>query len=437
MQLNKGLNLDIHPSEVTTGEFRYANNISLDSSFRNPINEKGLRLIAGITDITTLAGVIPYDKGIIVFANTNYIYNINTQVSPEVITKSIHIPQIEFLPTKPVRGTYTYNENKDLIIIFSSGVNGNFEDKIINITKCPIEFGANDYYLLDINPNVQFPSITSELTSGTLLSGSYQICISYKIDKEYTNHSLLSLPVYIYGTEEGGDGGRDGLSPNQLTSKGIKYTLNNLDTHYTKYRISVIYNDGTTFIVYDSPDILTSTYEYIIDNLVAFTKSSLDDKLINSIFYSNSESLTIMNNRTYRANLKGHNYGNGFDNVAQELANKVSLDLKETVLGSNDFTNIKSKQFIKFQNDEVYALYLTLGDKKGNVLGSYPINTVNTKGLYTSNKRLLLNSDVTLTFSGTENRNVKIEIPKFAVKNVTVLIDGRQLNNDPLTFTLT
>lgn len=438
MKLNKGLNLDTHPSNAETGDYRYAQNISLDNTMQYPINEKGLQELGANFNFANIAGTIPYDKGIVFFANTNHIYVVDTSTQPEVLKQTLKV-NLEFLPEKPIRGTYTYNQNGDLIICFSSGVNGNFEDKIINLNAYDshgsyYELNTKENHKLNINPDVVFPEVTSEIINGNLMTGSYQIAISYFIDKEYTNHSLLSLPVYIYGTNNSGDGGKDGLAPYQVSTKGIKYTFVNLDNNYTHYRISVIYNDGTTFKVYTTSNITTLVNEYVIDDLFKLNIGSLDDTLINSIFYSNSESMSVMNNRLYRANLKGQNV-QAFDSVASKLASNVSLELKEQIIDKNTIS--LDKQYIKFQNDEVYALYLTLGDKKGNILGSYPINTVNTKGLYTSNKRLLLNSDITLTFSGTDNRAVKIELEKPAITDVKVLIWGYTLSNEPISFTLT
>lgn len=382
MKLNKGLNLDTHPSNAETGDYRYAQNISLDNTMQYPINEKGLQELGANFNFANIAGTIPYDKGIVFFANNNHIYVIDTSTQPEVLKQTLKV-DLKFLPEKPIRGTYTYNQNEDLIICFSSGVNGNFEDKIINLNAYDshgsyYELSTKENHKLDINPNVIFPEINNEIVNGNLMTGSYQIAVSYFIDKEYTNHSLLSLPVYIYGTNNSGNGGKDGLAPNQVSTKGIKYTFVNLDDNYTHYRISVIYNDGTTFKVYTTPNLTTLVNEYIIDDLSKLNIGSLDDTLINSIFYSNSESMSVMNNRLYRANLKGQNV-QAFDSVATKLARNVSLELKEQIIDKSTIS--VDKQYIKFQNDEVYALYLTLGDKKGNILGSYPITSAFTTNL--------------------------------------------------------
>ena len=39
MDLNKGLNLDGLPDTVATGDYRYAENVVLDNTFKLPTNE--------------------------------------------------------------------------------------------------------------------------------------------------------------------------------------------------------------------------------------------------------------------------------------------------------------------------------------------------------------------------------------------------------------
>lgn len=394
MMLNKGLNLDTLPENSETGDFRYAQNISLDSSFRFPINENGMTAL-GI-DVPSVCGIIPFDKGMVIFSESGgTIYVIDTYNTETLRCKLV--TNLPFKKVNPIRGTYTYNENKHLIICFSGGVNNTFEDCIIDVDAYILDnnkqyiLSNNDVYKLSINPNVSFPKITSEQTTGSLLTGSYQIAVTYKLDKEYTNYSLLSLVEYVYDGTILDIKGTQGLKPYSISSKGIDYTLTNLDTHYKYCKLAIIYNDGITFKVYSSKDILINQQSGVnvfeLKDLNIYEVISLDEVLAKSIFYSNSETLTILNNRLYRANLKNNNltkkYTNGnniyFDDVAQLVASSVEVGLESQIIDKTTIS--KSKQYIKFQNDEVYALYLTFGDKKGNILGSYPINSPYVTGL--------------------------------------------------------
>lgn len=395
MDLNNGLNLDGLPDTVATGDYRYAENVVLDNTFKLPTNENGLTsfLKGGEVTFNDIAGIISYDKGIVIFhkiLTDNYITQFDTDT--ETIVKQINCGVfIDFNKTQPVRGTYTYSQNGNLIIIFGCGVNGNWEDKIINFDDYTYinnvaTMTFMDIYKTDLNPNVVFPKVNSTIIKGSLLAGSYQIAVAYKIGNEYTNYSLLSLPNYIYNGNMSFDG-NEGSAPNTSTNYGIYYDFEHLDSNYNFYKIAIIYNDGTNFKVYNSKDIPTNTSTYKLNILDILSTSSLDDTLINSIFYSNSESFNVMNNRLYRANIKT-NVINQFDTIAQNIANSLSLKLVTTNLNfttpaNTDYVSSKdiySKQFIKFQSNEVYALYFTIGDKKGNVIGSYPINTNNLSG---------------------------------------------------------
>ena len=42
MQLNKGLNLDTLPENAQSGDFRFAANMTLDNTYRFPVNEHGI-----------------------------------------------------------------------------------------------------------------------------------------------------------------------------------------------------------------------------------------------------------------------------------------------------------------------------------------------------------------------------------------------------------
>jgi len=399
MKLTNGLNLDAVPSATQTGDLRYAENVVLDNTFRFPMNEAGM--LSCDIDLSTVVGVINYDKGIIIFCKNLYnevltpcikVIDTNFKTEPfERLVNTIIIPQITFSVNEPIRGTTSYNQNGDLIIIFGCGVDGSWDDKIINIKdyvyiNSIYTLNNVDYYQIDLNPTISFPKIGSSIIKGSLLAGSYQIAVSYKIGNEYTNYSLLSLPNYIYDGVMTYDG-NDGSSPNTITTNGILYTFDNLDLNYIFFRIGIIYNNGTSFKVYTSKDISTNINNYKLSNTNILSVGSLDETLIKSIFYSNSESFNVMNNRLYRANIKS-NVINQFDTIAKNIANNLSLKLVTTNLNfttpaNTDYINSKdiySKQFIKFQSNEVYALYFTIGDKKGNVIGSYPINTNNLSG---------------------------------------------------------
>lgn len=398
MKLNRGLHLTNTHDTTPEGHLHYARNIMLDETLQYLENEYGFSNY-DFPMIEDFCGVIEYDKGAFIFGklNTNddefpikqsAIFRFDSVENS--IDKILILPKYDFSKNHPIRGIHTYNVNKESILAFSSGVEGNFEDIVLNFNSYVFEgeyWGAESHiltneeqYKLPLNPNISFPEIQSKIVTGTLLSGSYQIAITYVHNDNNTNFSLLSLPVYIYETTE--NAASIGTPPNTPTEKGIHFTLNNLDLNYTYYRLAIIYNDGisntikiTNNIKIVLPESGTNSVTFELIDFNGYANYNLDDILVNSIFYSNSESMTIMNNRLYKANLRGHNL-EGFDLVGQALANTCLLELVESNIPEYDGTLLidKDTTYLKFQSDEVYALYLTLGDKKGNVLGSYPIH---------------------------------------------------------------
>jgi len=426
MKFNKGLDLVNLPQNTGTGSFRYAKNIVLDNTFQYPINEDGFRKLqtVGLTDISIsdIAGIISFDKGFIVFAvKSMYVFLTNYTVVPlERLYKTINFTNLTFDINYPVRGTISYNTKNELIIIFSSGVNGNFEDKIINIEEYINNYTltADDEYLIDLVPNVIFPQITLEETSGALMSGAYQVAIAYKtIDNTYTNFSLLSIPIYII-TEERPIG--------SVSSNGIKINIANHDSHYNDMRLAIIYTtDNASVVRFLDTKVKT---EVDIPTLDKLTVSDLDSVTINNSSYINSETLTIKNNILYRGNVKSIYLGNetnNIDKLAQQVANNVILENISSNPVKDISINAKNRdlaQYTKFQEEEYYALYFTILDKKGNIIGSYPIRTTDVTGLSIAdhsdgiNKLYIIPKDE-YTFHGMDywnmylENNIKVTLP--------------------------
>ena len=402
MKLNNGLNLDALGSNTD---------------------------ILGISDTRTICGVIPFDKGFVIFvhesASNNYIEvqhtsgstNGGDEAGTTTRYRGLNLgTQIVFKKTQPVRGTTTYNQKGQLIVLFSCGVDGDWEDKIINIDNEDYDYNNNgtytltssDVYKLDLTPNVQFPTIscTRFQQGGSLPAATYQIAVSYNIYGDYTNYSLLSMPEAVYdsstvSTSEHPQTLNWGSLPGEITTMSLKFSLDNLDSIYDKFKIAIIQSGETVTKVYSTNDLVikkvngtAQTYEFILATLIYYNEININDVLINSMFYSNSETISIMNNRVYKANLKT-NTNARVDEFARLVAGNVMLGYENKpilldgvaipAISSSKKHNpglLRSTQNICFQRGEVYALYLTLLDKKGNVIGSYPINSTTLFNIY-------------------------------------------------------
>ena len=120
MQLNKGLNLDTLPENAQSGDFRFANNMTLDNTYRFPINEVGMEFID--IEINNIRGIISFDCGFAIFAQeslpTIYVIKTNYETYPKerIYRKLILTSDIYFDIEHPIRGTYIYTQNEHLNI---------------------------------------------------------------------------------------------------------------------------------------------------------------------------------------------------------------------------------------------------------------------------------------------------------------------------------
>jgi hypothetical protein len=214
MKINRGLHLTKTHDSTPDGFLHYARNIMLDKTFNHLENEDGFSSF-DFPMIEGLCGLIEYDKGVFIFGKITIINDeeeetthsciFHLDVTEYSVDKILIFEQYDFNKNFPIRGVHSYNISKESILSFSSGVNGNFEDIVLNfdeydytdldISGAGVHFLTDkETYLLPLNANISFPEITSKKISGSLLSGAYQIAIAYVRFETLTNFSLLSLP---------------------------------------------------------------------------------------------------------------------------------------------------------------------------------------------------------------------------------------------------
>lgn len=363
MQLNKGLNIDALPENHNDGDYHYARNMVLDETMQFPKTEHGTKTI-DLKAFPNCAGIIEYNDGWFVFEN-NKIYQISDILDKPTIIKTIEFETLEFLPEHPVRGAVSNNFKNEMILMFSSGVNGNFEDLIFNIDKTDdLSIISKDKLKeISMNPETNIRITKVSKTDGMLLSGVYSFCVAEYINEAYSNPTLLTPPCPIYSHING--------NTDKMGNSGYGFSVS--VNSIRKYKLYVVYDDGKGVHVYSKEGNANSGMN--IRNLQDWKTESLGDATIRTIPYPNSESMVVMDNILYRANLKADSSTNPMiHNIGKELAKSLRIDYVKT-----DTLDINNRlvEDVKFQDGEYYVLYLTLLDKKQNVIGTYPINTRN------------------------------------------------------------
>ena len=368
MQPISKLNLNPNRYAIPNGAMVDARNIVATTDQKAVHNEQGFSKI--YESYGTVNGKIETPEGFVSFytAPDKIVYIKNDQV-----IKEINSPYFNFSLNNPITGSYSFNSDEDLIITFTEGVDGANETRIINITQSNTVLTKDETLNLNLIPNVVYPKISRDvIVGGSLLIGSYQICISYLVTfGTYTNNSIL-YPV----TDVKGDinnHSKIGTSSNRC----IKYTIDNLDTKYEKYRIGVLYKGEDEFEkVYYTEDIDINTSTYTLYNLDSLLSGSIDDLTIGGISYIKDNSHASFQGRLIRGNVKTINYTIGstkLDDVMNNLASKVAVKfLMYTPSDVFQWNNIGVSQK-HFKAGEQYAIFIGAIDYKGNLVNAYPI----------------------------------------------------------------
>lgn len=215
---------------------------------------------------------------------------------------------------KYVQAVYRLVKGCERVIYFVDGVNN---DRVINIDNLDFYKDDNGNFLcnqLDEKPEFAYPCISNITVSdsgGNLPIGTYELSIQYEDENGYAtsfvSHSL-PFPVAFSNTSNiykyiGGD---NLLYP--LTNKSISLTLDNVDTSFKSIIISLSYTNSNSITrnYRLTPILITGpSLSYTIVSLTSdVTDITLEEIITPRNPYTTSETLTQLDNRLIKANVK-------------------------------------------------------------------------------------------------------------------------------------
>lgn len=203
-------------------------------------------------------------------------------------------------------------------------------NKIRTVNAAMPQLMALDPTILNVMPKVEYTQgILNSIITGTLPAGCYQM--AYRLSKvlgSVTNFSELTNPVYLTANPEGTPF-QEYVGNLGASTKGIKWTLTNLDTNYDQIEFVVSYRDsssaipvitsvGTKILTTDmsllytteaDPDFTTVTLDEFLLFNGTFTHAKTCDTKDNRLFWGNvrtpQKSLDSFDARAFRANFAG------------------------------------------------------------------------------------------------------------------------------------
>ena len=259
MNINDGLYPNANPGAVRNGVKSFALNIMYNDDGNTLINENGFEVYKKDLDVYgTLVGKIEVPLGVILFFKgtpDKIVYIYQTTKDKDDIKTIVFQGNFNFTIDHPISGTFTYIDETNLFITFTEGVSSDNETRILYITEAqskykgyienPIiednvttsTFKEGFEYILNLIPDIVFPTLDVNIIAGGLKAGGYQFATSIKLhDGTYSDYSLLS-PVYYAAPDYG-----ENIAIGDVTKKGFRFKFSKAGT----YKLAIVYKSPTT-----------------------------------------------------------------------------------------------------------------------------------------------------------------------------------------------
>jgi len=355
----KGLFKDTAHIDQPEGTWRYARNTILNEKKGSLSNENGNEFSARIPNLDVIVGIVEVtnDKAIIFYLDVSgnsvigkweadvfqHIYN------PNVLLHGDRV-DLKFNQNNPIEGTFNVNPKGELLVYWTDDLN---PPRVINVT---LQLAGNPALIYNINPTTShanhidllnlFPNSgpvphidlleitllgdTLQLATkegGGLLTGVYYLSLAY-VDDSYTATNFLTMANPVSIVDEGDHTRpttkKDGAPEASQTSKSITWQVTNLNNDYKFIRPVVIRKMGAAVDAYRLNDMdisAASTLEVVFSGIEGFTKTSLEDVIIDTISYETAKTINQLDGVLYIGNTTGIE-----DLGYQKYANNIKLN---------------------------------------------------------------------------------------------------------------
>lgn len=408
-KLYKDNTLELRPDHT----WDEAVNILYDKGYQSIRPEPGTTFNCSVPNLQ-LCGVIEIqDRTIILAQNTVSLNFVIYSHTDGIMTKILDTQYIRFTRFNPIEGVFFYRATQECTIIFTDSTQrlGTTPDTnglcILNIDNLPFEVDANKELLdgthidrMKAFPNIKHVNyeIDKEDNNGSIKAGVHQLFVQYKIaDGLYTNYTLPSNPIPVgelnlddslvnVGWSAAGYLPFNKSKGGELVNKGFNISISNLSTQYSKFRVGVLTNTGTTTEsnLIGEFDINSSTEIIRFDGKYENETISAKDLLIGSTIIKNPKTLTSIQNRLYIGNFEIPNTRVNYQQYANAIVVNYdydTVDIGGTAGNQNGYHAIDeyygtSKACLELRGvrpNEVYALYIHLLFKDGSISDGFHI----------------------------------------------------------------
>lgn len=359
----KGLSRDTSVIKTPEQMWQFARNILISNKYLSITNEKGNEYGYEIPGV--VIGYIITNEDIVYFSIDNgfscigYVNQFHQIYTPVLRTTN---PNFKFNLNCPIEGIYIYNYKKELLVVFSDGVNINSSTpKMINLHNPQVPLSGydfmypDDYLMFELFNYTELPTCDFSYEQGSLDAEVIHLSFCYVFD-DNTDAFYSPIIETVYPNFKGYNS----------IFRNVVFKLDNLSSKFKKIKLAFIIKKDAGVFAY------TTNVLNIVDNKLEYTLSSEEDlKIITpDEIVITPERFTKIRTLTKTANqiLVG-NVEKAEDVNYQKYANMLTLKIG---LVPNTLYD-KYKTHPTFMPDEVYAFSIVPIFRDGTKGGAFHI----------------------------------------------------------------
>lgn len=349
MEIVKELNLNKSPQDVPNGSLIFAKNVKLSEDGSYLTQEEPITSFIGKyeLDISVLngniIGVIACSKDLIIFTDEDYIYRYSLDIVNDLYQRTgIFAPDSHNWRYEggTLKGTYTYNVNKELIISVAESPANNGADIPLKTGKFSSN-GTLSFYNINCELPICNLKLESIVSGYQIPTGIYHFFVRYELDNnQYSTWFPIGIPYYAINKTEKtlinnrynlSDSPAGGIQPLTRVTRSINNTT--LDAPYS-FRFKMTFNSIKNNInkcqigyILQKDDGMVGRLGgvYGVDSEINFifspsaeTEIDINEFLENAFSIYNVKNITNYENRLYIANYKETEYNENLNDFISE-----------------------------------------------------------------------------------------------------------------------
>lgn len=341
----KGLSRDTSVIKTPEQMWQFARNILLTNKYLSITNEKGNEYGYEIPGVV-IGHIITNDDIVYLSVDGNYscigyVNQYNQVYTPVLKTTN---PNFKFKLNCPIEGVYVYNYKKELVVVFSDGVNQDSSTpKLINLHNPQVQLSStkefinsDDYVMFELFNYTELPSSNFEYEKGSFDAEIVHLAFCYVFDD---NTDALYSPII--------ETCYPNLKGYNTIYRNIKFNLSNLSSKFKKIKLAFIVKKDAGTFAYTTPilSIINNSLEYILSSEEALTAITPEEIVITPERFTKIKTITKTANQIEVGNVEIPKQED-----LQKYANLLTLEITPIIDINNKYATHPT-----FLPDEVYA----------------------------------------------------------------------------------